>query len=1249
MKKRDTVLIVDDTEINRAVLRNMFEKRYNILEAENGEQALTLTRQYHEKIVVILLDLIMPVKDGYQVMEGLGKGGFLSELPVVIITADDSAESSVWAFDLGAADIIVKPFEPYVVRRRVQNIIDLNLQRMNQDELIEEQAARLRESNDIVIDALSSIIEYRSAETGQHIQRIRLLTQVLLCNVAECCPEFGLDERTIEMISSAASMHDIGKIAIPDEILNKPGPLPEDKFEIMKTHSEKGCEMLGTLDRLDDKEFIGYVYNICRYHHERWDGHGYPDGLRGNSIPVCAQVVGITDCYDALTSDRVYKKAIEPEKALSMILNGECGAFNPQLLECLKNVREIFMQLSRDYADSCAHKKERMMKEIPVLKSAMMNTMQMGQTKYLSLLRHLDSTVMEIDFNTGIYHLVYLAGNDFELLKSGDTYKTSIRSFTEAAVHPDDKEKVLRILECEMQEFFAEGMVKREWKYRVYQREFQKYCWYRMSLIRVDTDSPTQKKALLLWSELEKTGDMQIAEKVQAPQNDVLISLIGGVHCCLNDKYFTLVKMNDGILEILGYTEEEVRDRFQNRYLNLIYPVDRREVAIQLREQLKYGSHIELEYRVIAKDGRILWVLDKSNLAMDSEGREMFWSAIIDITQSKQAQEELRRTLESHRIIMDQSNDIIFEWDIEKDVVNYSSNWQKKFGYEPITIDAAKRIPTASHVHPEELPEFVGLIERMASGTSYEEIEFRIADRSGRYRWYRIRATALYNDMGKPIKAVGLLMDIDKEKRESKELQDRAEKDGLTGIYNKSAAIANIKEYLKHVSLGEQAALFILDVDDFKQINDSFGHMFGDAVLQRIAVDLKKLFRGQDIVGRIGGDEFMVLMKNIPGPETVMERGAKIIEAFRKMFQENVAKCTPACSIGISFFPKDGDDYETLFYHSDLALYEAKSKGKNRYVIYGGEKAEGVFQNLVQRMTRNTHIETTEAHNKLDNELVMRAFENLYGTEDTERAICSMLEMIGTRFNVSRVYIFESSEDGTYCDNTFEWCSEGIVPQKENHQHLLYSEMGGDYKDAFNEEGIFYCSDYQQLPEFLRRLLQHRGIRSLLQCSIYDVGVFKGWIGFDDCITQRMWTQEQIEILAFISRMLSTFLLKERAKERAQDMTENLLKVLSKQNAWIYVIDAETYELEYMNDKVNRLAPGAKLQMTCYEAFFNRTEPCEQCAVQRITEQSDEMVRIANPFLDVEVDVSVSRIRWGKKPGYLLSCYEINGNKEQIT
>lgn len=354
MKKRDTILVVDDVEMNRTILCTLFEKNYNLLEAENGEQAMQLLEKYHSRIAIVLLDLNMPVKNGYEVLEDMKAQGMLSTVPVIVITVESSSESEIKAFDLGASDIMMKPFELHVVERRVQNVIELNLHKLYQDELIEEQANKLRESQTVMVDALASIIESRSLETGQHVQRIRLFTKVLLEDVSVNYPEYDIDERRIELISSAAALHDIGKISIPDSILNKPGKLTAEEFEIMKSHTVKGCEMLATLKRIGDKEYLHYAYNICRHHHERFDGKGYPDHLVSDAIPICAQIAGIADCYDALTMDRVYRKAIDPDKATHMILNGECGTFSPKLLKRFEAVSDTFAQLSREYRDGIA-------------------------------------------------------------------------------------------------------------------------------------------------------------------------------------------------------------------------------------------------------------------------------------------------------------------------------------------------------------------------------------------------------------------------------------------------------------------------------------------------------------------------------------------------------------------------------------------------------------------------------------------------------------------------------------------------------------------------------------------------------------------------------------------------------------------------------------------------------------------------------------------------------------------------------
>lgn len=648
--KRDTIIIVDDMEINRVILRGVFEKDYKLLEAENGDQALLLAEQHHSEIAAMLLDLVMPVKDGYQVMTEIGNKNLLAEFPVVVITAEDSAENEVQAFDLGASDIIMKPFEPHVVKRRVQNIIELNLHKLNQEELIEEQAAKLRESNAVMVDALSSIIEYRSVETGQHVKRIRMFTQILLEDVARSYPEFGLTEQNISIIVSASSMHDIGKIAIPDSILNKPGRLTPEEFEIMKTHAVKGCELLAGLDRMSDREYLQYAYNICRYHHERWDGKGYPDGLKGESIPVYAQVVGIADCYDALTTDRVYKKALSPEVAFNMILNGECGSFSPKLLECFKNVRVTFANLSKEYADNNLQKSDDLKSDSflkPKIKDSL-DTVQLGQMKYFTLLRYMDSTVMEVDLNTNLYHVVYLSSKDFEPLKTGSRFTEAIHNFTENAVHPEEQAIMMKFLDADMAEFFEAGYMKKAKKCRIYDRIRKEYRWCEVTVMRIDTGYPHQRKAVLIWKELDQEISETKENASSGYDDNVLQGLLGGIQQCLNDQGFTITHINEGFADLLGYTEQEIQEKFNNQFVNLIYPADRQEFLRQVKEQLKSGNSVEVEYRVTAKDGRVLWVLDKSRLVTGDEGKEHFVCVLIDITQTKKAQEELRLMLERH-------------------------------------------------------------------------------------------------------------------------------------------------------------------------------------------------------------------------------------------------------------------------------------------------------------------------------------------------------------------------------------------------------------------------------------------------------------------------------------------------------------------------------------------------------------------------------------------------------------------------
>lgn len=346
-KERSAILIVDDNEINRIVLHETFKGEDTILEAENGQEALDIIEHSGYSISALLLDIMMPVMDGFELLEILNKKGLTEKLPVFLITADSSDENMQRGYNLGVMDIIEKPIVPYFVKKRVKSVMELFRARKRLSNVVDFQSRQLEaqekeiiELNNAIIETLSTAIEFRSGESGEHVKRIRKLSKLLLLELRDRKPEkywFGDDE--IEMISVAAIMHDVGKIAIPDGILNKPGRLTPEEFEIMKEHTVKGCDILRQIPKYHENPLYRYAYDICRHHHERWDGKGYPDGLKGEENTLWSQVVAVADVYDALTNKRVYKPAFSPEKAMEMINGGECGCFQPDILCSLKNIQ----------------------------------------------------------------------------------------------------------------------------------------------------------------------------------------------------------------------------------------------------------------------------------------------------------------------------------------------------------------------------------------------------------------------------------------------------------------------------------------------------------------------------------------------------------------------------------------------------------------------------------------------------------------------------------------------------------------------------------------------------------------------------------------------------------------------------------------------------------------------------------------------------------------------------------------------
>lgn len=349
---KNTILIVDDEELNRELLKQMFESEYTIITADNGKDAIVEIGKHMDDIAIILLDIMLPILNGYQVLQALNAKKILEKIPVILITAHDDSQTESYCYSMGATAIISKPFQVQSTRKRVISTIELynNMNLLestvqNQKEQLYKQQHKLEVFYDGLIDAVSNIVEFRNMQFSRHISEVKEITRILATTYAKLYPEANISHEQILTIVRASATHDIGKITVPDSILMKPGKLTEEEHQLIKSHTTKGCEILAMLSNVQNHELYTCAYEACRYHHEKYDGSGYPEGLKGDDIPLAAQFVAMADVYDALRSERVYKQAYDKDKAYDIIMHEEQGAFSEQLLKCFDSARNSIEQI----------------------------------------------------------------------------------------------------------------------------------------------------------------------------------------------------------------------------------------------------------------------------------------------------------------------------------------------------------------------------------------------------------------------------------------------------------------------------------------------------------------------------------------------------------------------------------------------------------------------------------------------------------------------------------------------------------------------------------------------------------------------------------------------------------------------------------------------------------------------------------------------------------------------------------------
>lgn len=430
----------------------------------------------------------------------------------------------------------------------------------------------------------------------------------------------------------------------------------------------------------------------------------------------------------------------------------------------------------------------------------------------------------------------------------------------------------------------------------------------------------------------------------------------------------------------------------------------------------------------------------------------------------------------------------------------------------------------------------------------------RIQTRDGQTRWVDCRSKVLRDKDGNDWAHI-VIRDDTESQNQKQAYREKSVRDSLTGLLNKEASEECIAAYL--AGGDREGSLLIIDLDNFKLINDTKGHLFGDSVLTETARCIEGVFDTQDIVGRIGGDEFIVLAKGITGREKIMDRSRELMDKLACVTAVSKGGITVGCSIGAAVFPGDGTEYKPLFLKADMALYAGKNWGKGRCVLYDPSlRPDDAGQGQNGRLAGGTRIDSDDGRYFISNETIYYVFRALYESTDTREAINTILKIVGIQFNVSRVYIFEDRPDGLAMDNTFEWCNEGIEPQIHNLQNMSFEWSAFEYKENFGQDGVFLCMDVNSLPKIQREVLKPQGIRSLLQCGIYDSGRLVGFVGFDECRENRRWTGEQIEVLTYVAQVAGTFLIKDRAQ---QILKQKLLTLES-------VLEGMSGEVEYRED-----------------------------------------------------------------------------------
>lgn len=604
--------------------------------------------------------------------------------------------------------------------------------------------------------------------------------------------------------------------------------------------------------------------------------------------------------------------------------------------------------------------------------------------------------------------------------------------------------------------------------------------------------------------------------KAKSRKFDLLINSVpSGVFMCAKDDVLTIKYYNNNFLSIIGYNREELADVRKNSFINLIHKDDLGPAYKSLISQIQENKQFEIKLRIVKNDSSQAWLLWKGRLS-NYDNSKYLNCAVYDITESVINENNKRIDEERYRIVAESSDSVIFEYNIKEKTIFYTHKFKQKFGEDPTTENIPDAVIDKGKIHSQDLKTFLSEYNKVLYGKPSGSIELRLKKANGEFFWAQLRYTSIFDQNNMPVKIIGKIIDIDKQKKETESLKKANQMDSFTGLYNKTATLELIEKYINENS-EKKHALFFIDIDNFKAVNDSHGHIFGDKILFELSNVIKKQFRHTDLVGRIGGDEFLVLLKDYIDEDFIHEKAEALcagISAIKSPLKDIVL----TASIGITLYPKHGKLLSSLYEKADIALYAAKSEGKNKYRLYSQELALKHYL-MPHHDGKATALTGIKKQSIGGFTTFLAEIAECLTVADCDDAINRMLNMLAGKLGADRMYIYEFVGQDKI-SNTYEWHGKKVKPLKEINQNIDFNKSS--YQQNFNEDGFLYCADTDELSgvqEFA--IFDFSGGAAVVQCMITAGDDFKGFLGCEIIGREFMITQEEIEILCFAAKALA--------------------------------------------------------------------------------------------------------------------------------